>query len=470
MNKKIIYLLFAILLTSKVSFGSELTIKMEASLWPDTTVLLAKYYGGQILVVDTFITNSKGKAELHIDSLLTPGIYAIYYPDKSVSDILIDKEQQFHISIKGADYANDIIIKGAPNTVAFQAYQQFMHEKQRQRQVVIKSYKTNKENSDSVTLYKATLNSLDKEVNDKWDEIETKFPNSFFSFFIKSLKSVDIPKELIGDSQELQLARYNYAINHYYKYLPLNDPRSLRTPQIGNKIDDYMSKVLIQHPDTIIRRALLLVDSSASNEKTFQYVTQKMINFSTKSEMMGMDKLFYNIATKYYLTGKATWADTTLISKISERVEHIKNNLIGVKAKDLILESPSGEYFSLHQVDAPFTVVYFWEPGCSHCKKITPQLQAQVYERFKDKGLNIYAVYTQHDKAEWEDYINENKIYNWTHVYDPYNHSNFRYNYDITATPLIFILDKDKNIIAKKTSIETTVLILDRLFTNGKLY
>lgn len=469
MKIKIMSLLFAIMYAG-ICMGNELNIKMEAKLWPDTSVILAKYYGGQILVVDTFNTNNKGKAELKIDSLLPSGIYTVYYPDKTASDILLDKNQQFQIVISGTNYANDITIKGSKESEAFQEYQSFMHHKQEQRKAVIDRYKENKDNADSVAVYKTIFSELDKGVNDNWDRITTTFPNTFLTFFINSLKPVNVPDSLNGESKEQQIARYNYVTSNYFEHLPLNDPRSLRTPQIETKIDDYMTKVVVQHPDTIIKRGLALVDASSSNNFTFQYVTQKMINYSTKSELMGMDKMFYEIATNYYLTGMATWADSTLLSKISDRVDHIKNNLIGKKAKELVMESTTEEFFSLHQVDAPFTIVYFWEPGCSHCQKITPLLQKDVYEKFKDKGLKIYAVYTQHNKEEWKEYINEHELYDWIHVYDPYNHSNFRFDYDITATPQIFILDKEKNIIAKKTSIETTVLILDRLFTTGKLY
>jgi hypothetical protein len=45
-------------------------------------------------------------------------------------------------------------------------------------------------------------------------------------------------------------------------------------------------------------------------------------------------------------------------------------------------------------------------------------------------------------------------------VYDPSNASFFRYYYDIFSTPTIYMLDKDKKIIAKRIGAETVEKIL----------
>jgi len=67
----------------------------------------------------------------------------------------------------------------------------------------------------------------------------------------------------------------------------------------------------------------------------------------------------------------------------------------------------------------------------------------------KDKGVKIYAIYTEKDLDKWSRYIHEKKL-DWINVLDIYNISQYRKSYNIDRTPEIFLLDKDKKIIAKR--------------------
>ena len=176
---------------------------------------------------------------------------------------------------------------------------------------------------------------------------------------------------------------------------------------------------------------------------------------------MGLDEVFVFVAEEYYLSGKTPWVKSQTLSRISDKVNKTKPNLIGNIAPNLIMETSNNEYASLHGVDAKYTVLYFWEPNCGHCKEETPKLYV-VFEKFKDKGLNVFAVYTQYKKEEWLNYLNE-RGYEWVNVYDPHHDTNFRNLYDIYSTPVMYLLDEKKEIIAKRINSETLEKILDKM-------
>jgi len=50
---------------------------------------------------------------------------------------------------------------------------------------------------------------------------------------------------------------------------------------------------------------------------------------------------------------------------------------------------------------------------------------------------------------------------NWINVWDPNNSSNFRFFYNIYSTPTIYLLDKDKTIIAKRIGHESVRKIIE---------
>jgi hypothetical protein len=65
-------------------------------------------------------------------------------------------------------------------------------------------------------------------------------------------------------------------------------------------------------------------------------------------------------------------------------------------------------------------------------------------------------------KIAWTKFINEHKLGEWTHVYKTKameeadfaaQKPGFRQLYDITLTPVLYLLDKDKNIIGKKLTL-----------------
>jgi hypothetical protein len=59
--------------------------------------------------------------------------------------------------------------------------------------------------------------------------------------------------------------------------------------------------------------------------------------------------------------------------------------------------------------------------------------------------------------------ISKNEL-TWINVWDPTFSSNFRNLYDIYSTPVIYVLDSGKKIIAKRISVETLESVLKQEF------
>jgi thiol-disulfide isomerase/thioredoxin len=108
---------------------------------------------------------------------------------------------------------------------------------------------------------------------------------------------------------------------------------------------------------------------------------------------------------------------------------------------------------SLYDIKSKYTLVYFWDPSCGHCKKVTPKLSELYKTKGKELGLEVLAVYIEADTSEWFKYIKENEL-NWINAADLLGKSNFRKYYDIYSTPVIYLLDRNKKIIAKRIDVE----------------
>jgi peroxiredoxin len=150
------------------------------------------------------------------------------------------------------------------------------------------------------------------------------------------------------------------------------------------------------------------------------------------------------------------------MENIRENVMFAENNLIGKTAPDLNLESVDGEFFRLHQVKAKMTVLLIFEPDCSHCKVFVPEFHQKVYQKFKNKGLEVYAIYSMDNKNEWTEFLTRHDLYDWINVWDENHLSRFKILYDARKTPGVYVLDENKKIVAKNMTTEQLQYFMER--------
>ena len=79
----------------------------------------------------------------------------------------------------------------------------------------------------------------------------------------------------------------------------------------------------------------------------------------------------------------------------------------------------------------------------------------------------MFAVNTAVEKEKWYKFIKEKKL-DWVNVWDEKIHNNFRYEFDITTTPQIFLLDENKIIKAKRIDSEVLKDIIIRNLEQDK--
>lgn len=433
----------------------------------DSVAYLAHYFDGRIFADDT-TKLINGKGTFANDKVLDQGIYVVYLPSQKYFDLLIGSDQEFSITASADDFTRSMQVEDSEETKAFNDFQKFMKSQNEKSKHLQEAYKkaTNQSEKDK---FQKEFKNTDVEVRAYIKNLASEFTDdSFVDKFANLTLSPKIPdfsKEVSTDTPDrekvIQRKSYFYNKNHYFDHVNFADNRFLRTPILKKKLDFFYEKILVQSPDTIVKESIKLIEQARPDSTFFQYMTQFALNYAVKSKVMGMDAAFVKLAKKYYISGQATWADSTLMANITERVMKTQFNLIGMKAQDLLMQTPEGEFVRLHEVEAPYTVLYFWEPDCGHCKKVTPRLKSEILEAYRDKGLEVFAVCTQDQKEMWENAIADYDLYDFINCYDPEFQTNFRIFYDVYSTPIIYLLDKDKNIIAKRLDVDTVKTFLD---------
>lgn len=465
--QKIVQLICSIILFHLFSCSSygQYDIKISSNAWKDTTMILGYYLGENMLIADTFNIDSKGIAEIKSDTLMPQGIYVAYYPNKKYFEFLLSDDQSFTASVDTANFIQSLKIKGSKESEAFSEYHKFMDTMQKKRSDLIAHYRPLAQYKDSLALAQVKLKKLNEAVSDRWQSDYKNHKGSFYGILIKSFIPVENKEPISSGNDSIKaLQRYLFDARHFFDNTDLAEPGLWRTSFFQQRVEHYLNRVLIPVPDSITPYALNLIEKSKACKACFKQMASTVLNFAVKSDIMGMESLSVAVANKYYLSGDAYWADSTILSKLSELVAKEEHTLLGKTAPELVMEDWHEGFKSLHQIDAPYTILVFYEPNCSHCKVTIPELYEKIWEKYKEKGIAVYAVYTQTDHKEWESFIHDKGLYGWTHVWDPRNSTNFRYYYDVSVTPRIFLLDKDKKIIGKKLGVETMEKMFERFY------
>src|SRR3989339_24383 len=434
--------------------GHRIQIKINGL--KNSNVLLGYYLGDKKYILDSAKTNQEGIFDFKGEKVLEEGLYILILQNKTFLDFPVTEDQDFAMLTDSAFLVMSLKIKGSKENAAFSDFQKNMTYSQKLSAGLRQRLMNNKSNSDSSRILNDKLQAIKKDLDKFNAKIIRENPNTFTAKFIKATQEIEVPepprdaKGNITDS----LFQYLYYKNHYFDNIDFTDERLMRSPFLQSKIDIFFNKVAIQIPDSILKEIDALIARAGKNQKMQRFLTAGLLNFYERNKYMGMENVIVGIADAYYFSGKASWADTTFLRKLKDRVEKMRPNLMGKEGPDLQrLETNTGEWASLSMMKTDAIILVFWEPNCNHCQKVMPKLH-QLYTKYKEKGLSVFAFYTQHDTVEWKKFIEQHDLTDWINVYDRHNLTNFRNLYDVFTTPTIYILDKKRTIIARKIDVE----------------
>jgi thiol-disulfide isomerase/thioredoxin len=456
---KTIFALLISFLMFTCSYAQSYKIVLQTPSYKSGIAYLTYHMGKNLNVEDSAAVSSTGVAVFTGARTLPGGIYSIVFPGKTLTaDFLIDKEQQINIKADTADLTK-MIVTGSKENILFQDYKKFVAIKGALLQKEKTAYNTSHTKADSV-LHEANYTKYNKELNDYRDNIIKNQSSSLMAALLLAMKEPPYPTKVPVTFQDT-LDNYNFYKSHYWDGITFMDGRIIRTPFFLPKLERYYREVVPQAPDSIIKDIdykLLLARSSPEMFKfLLNWVTDEYLN----PKYMGQDAVFVHLFEKYHSKGVSSWLNEKQMETITRRAYMQMSNLIGEKAANLEMIDSTGKPAYLYDQKGDYTVVVFWDPTCGHCKEELPKIDSVYRASWKSNNVKMYAVLTESHKAEWIKYIKEHDLGDWTHVYqtkemaDAENAAQkpgFRQLYDVTQTPTLYLLDKDKRIVGKKLS------------------
>lgn len=485
--KTLVILSFAIV--TSFAFGQKLKFKISGQ--KDTTVHLVKYFGKNLFYADTAELKN-GYVEFD-GSKQEPGILGVLLPDQKFFEFIYNKEDIL-METTSPDFVSTMKVKKSEENRIFMDYINFIGPKKNEANKIAEERSKLKESDPEFKVLSDKMNAINKEVIAYQNKLIETNKNMLVGKIVKMSMDIEIPEApkneqgIVTDSN----FRFNYFRTHYWDNIDLNDDRLVNTPVFHSKLEYYFGKnMMIQHWDTVLYHAFKLCDALNPKSKTFEYTVSWITSTYGKSKIMGMDKVYILMADRYYCSknaeGKSSafWMKPDKLDELCEKIPVQKNLVMGAKPPNLILRDTTDvNWKGLYDVKADYTILYFWDPECGHCKKTTPKLEVLYKEKFKARNIEIFSVgkAVGEDFVKWKKFIRDNNL---TYInvgvtdalfkaaledarqfvpkYTTIESLNYQTTYDIFSTPRVFVLDKDKKIIAKSISISQLEDLMDRL-------
>jgi len=535
MTKKIFLIItaFVFIFSNAVA---QYNIKLHMPQLKNQEIILGHHFATMLVPDDTVTLNNKGLGTFKGKEQLKQGMYFFFLPNKKTFDIIMGKNQKFTIT---ADTNNLQLYKveGDKENQVFVDYQHFLDKKRAEANTLSEKRKTAKGNEKKKI--DAEFKQLNKEVRTRIESIIAAAPNEFFSKFLKATLEIEVPATIKGQMARYYYYRSQYF--KYFDYQDARLLRSpIYENKIDYFLDKLLIQApdtLIQYVDMLIdgsrgdkelfRYMLVhLFNKYATSElmgaeNVYVHIAQKYyISEAEWSDPEFIEELKRKVDRKKNALIGMQAPEIVMIKLPSDPadIEALRDQLYELRAKGdeylankALIEQEKKEFpdytdsaateqakinhlasildedyipnfdgfISLHQIESKYLLLWFWEPDCSHCKKMTPIL-VDLYKKnnLRRKGVTVMAIYLHRNINEWHkytdhirkwyDFVLANNMDIFINVWEPFGISNYRNKYDISSTPVLYLMDKDKKIIAKRIGPQQAVDIINDLEKNKK--
>lgn len=425
------------------------------------------FYGFQVQPVDSGLTGDNGEFSIQLPEGLEPGLYRLelhsgYRQGEPASPVYLDfvfnKESiKFETSF---NYLFDSlkIIQSKEN----KGFYEFLHKQD------IHDRKMNV--LGQFLFYYPEQDNIYRRISRQVKRKRSRHAN-FTENFIKKNQSLLFSK-IICLHQDPRVPDKHpenkvmeYRRDHFFVNTDFNNRFLLRTPYLTEKVLNYIS--LYRNPELeevdqeeeYIRAIDTVMKKASVNEEVFFVLAEYLVN---GFESLQMHPVSEYITSQYILGGPCDVEQIPehLLAKASD----IQKLAIGMPAPVFTFTATDGKDYELSDLSSDYTLLIFWTTTCPHCTDMMPRLKtiAGEFRQVHPGYLNFLAVSIDTDREAWEKYVKE-------HGLDFIHNAEFKgwessvaRLYNIHATPMLFLLDRDKNIVLKPNRLRSLERYLQR--------
>jgi len=224
--------------------------------------------------------------------------------------------------------------------------------------------------------------------------------------------------------------------HHFWDGIENFDGPTDDNPLLAAQIDIYFDKMVVPLPDTITLEIRRLVDKTSDNTDLRDFILWHLLEKYQHPEYMTHDQVFVFLYDAYFSKWEIKDLNAQNLELIRQKAERLRRLALLKPAPAFTLETKDGETIDLQSVENEITVLFFYDHDCNLCHQERADMDSVVMVH---PEITVLPIDLNTDDTRYDV------------LYDLY---------DIETTPLIYVLDKDKRIIAKKIRAKQIPMVL----------
>ncbi|MFN8348006.1 MAG: TlpA disulfide reductase family protein [Spirosomataceae bacterium] len=421
-----------------------------------TVLVLSQYFGGDLMPVDTAVVGADGRIVWEDKAGIPAGICRIQGIGRGI-ELIVGESQQFSFEADSKDPIATIRFQHSSENTLFFNYQREVRARY-QRALAYRQQMGIKDDSDP--RWKSRFQELNESIKKYVDSLFQKYPQSLATRYLKSYQEPKLPvlplKQLSSkDSAYLK----SYTRAHYFDHSFLSDERMVYTPTVPARLERLLKSLPLLPKEEQLTIVDPILSQSKGTTELRKYLVSKLAQQLELTPFPDADVVYDHIVQNYVQNEPELW-EAGMLQKIKEIGEIKAKVAVGSVFPNLPLTDINGNESRLESVKSDYTVLFFYDPGCNHCREAVPKLTT-LANRFKDKIL-VYAVSLDAEEKPWKDFIEEFQTENFVNVRDTTRKIEF-YKWGVLTYPTIYLLDREKKIVARWLNIDQlSVYLLNR--------
>jgi peroxiredoxin len=412
-------------------------------------VSLYSYYGERASKVDSVLTDSSGHFRFILSPQRLPGMYRVQWGKNEKIDLIWNRENILFKTTRDNPEDSLKIISSMENKIN-RDYSLLDRINQTRLQLLMPVVDYYPVRDSFYTGVVNEMEGIQRKQQAFYDSLVALYPDAFAVRMAGVYQTPFIPAAL--DKEQ----RINFLKQHYFDLVNFSDTALLRTTAFPNKAISYLSlysnnRLTQKQLETEFIKAVTIMLSAASvNAEVFKYWLDYLVN--------GFDKFHFDEVITYIADNfqdPYACEDQTRKSALQKRLDTFKKLAIGNPALPLEVPDTKGKPVRLSDISAEYTLLVFWSTQCPHCVAMMPRLK-EIYNQQKTKRFEVIAVSIDTSRTAWTGFLKENKL-NWINGSELKGYAAKSCDdYNIYATPTLFLLDREKKIISKPVSLRET--------------
>jgi peroxiredoxin len=454
---------FFVLLFPFIGFSQQKINEITATIEgvSNATTKIVGTFGDQNYIADTAIIDAKGQFILKNE--LPSGWYMALLPGNLSFQFLVGKETQFKITGKSTDLINTLQAEGSIDNQLLFDNLRFQDKLDKKYQQLTEQQKKVASNTPEFATIKAEIDKNLAERKAKLQDLKTQYPDAFFTTFKWAGQNPDVmdvrkPNGDLDTARQVRLYRQGLWSN-----IDFADERLLRTPVVANKLRRYLKELTPQHPDSLIVACDWLIQKALPHKEYFKFLANNIaLTFQNgKTTVMDGEAVMVYVIQKYFTPERAFWSDKVELEKIQKQAWELEGSLMGKIGPNVTAPDINGVSKSLYDIKEPITVIFMFSPDCDHCREQAPEIE-RLAVKWKGKGVEFFGIGVNTNQAEWSAFIKKTN-FSFTNVFDPTYRAIYA-KYYVDNTPELYVLDKNKKIVAKNLNANQLETIFEREF------